>query len=119
MFLAGCFLAARRRVWQYGGKTKLGGRKMRHLACAMASVAAAAVVAAASPEHAQAAAPAPAKPGLALSSFPARNGKTLAVSSPAFKPGGDIPFQNTQYRGNVFPGLSWGKGPYGTRTFVV
>ena len=58
-------------------------------------------------------------PGLALTSFPARNGKTLSVYSPAFKPDGDIPLQNTQYGRNVFPGLSWSKGPYGTRSFVV
>jgi para-nitrobenzyl esterase len=68
---------------------------------------------------AQAAAPPPAKPGLAMTSFPAKSGKPLAVTSPAFKEGGDIPFANTQYRGNVFPGLAWGKGPYGTKSFVV
>jgi Raf kinase inhibitor-like YbhB/YbcL family protein len=62
----------------------------------------------------------PAAPvGLALTVFPAKSGKTLAVTSPAFKQDGDIPFENTQYRGNVFPGLTWGKGPYGTRSFVV
>jgi para-nitrobenzyl esterase len=64
-------------------------------------------------------APAVAKPGLALTTFPAASGKTLKVSSPAFKDGADIPFENTQYRGNVFPGLGWSKGPYGTRSFVV
>ncbi len=64
-------------------------------------------------------APAVAKPGLALTNFPAAGGKTLKVSSPAFKDGGDIPFENTQYRGNVFPGLAWSKGPYGTKSFVV
>ncbi|HWF77871.1 MAG TPA: YbhB/YbcL family Raf kinase inhibitor-like protein [Caulobacteraceae bacterium] len=68
---------------------------------------------------AQPAVPPPAKPGLALTVFPAKSGKTLAVTSPAFQQDGDIPFENTQYRGNVFPGLAWGKGPYGTRTFVV
>jgi para-nitrobenzyl esterase len=65
------------------------------------------------------AAPPAAKPGLALTNFPAASGKTLKVSSPAFKPDGDIPFENTQYRGNVFPGLAWSKGPYGTKSFVV
>jgi Raf kinase inhibitor-like YbhB/YbcL family protein len=78
--------------------------------------------------QAPAAAPAPAAPvsappaaplGLALTVFPAKTAKTLGVSSPAFKPGGDIPFENTQYRGNVFPGLAWSKGPYGTKVFVV
>lgn len=43
----------------------------------------------------------------------------LTVTSPAFKDGGDIPFENTQYRGNVFPGLSWSKGPYGTRSYAI
>lgn len=84
-----------------------------------AFAAAASLVAAPIAAHAQPPAPPPAKPGLALGNFPAAGGKTLKVSSPAFKPDGDIPFENTQYRGNVFPGLSWGKGPYGTRTFVV
>jgi para-nitrobenzyl esterase len=64
--------------------------------------------------------PTPSAPvGLALTVFPAAHGKQLVVTSPAFKDGGDIPFENTQYRGNVFPGLSWGKGPYGTRSFVI
>ncbi len=82
----------------------------------LALVAAAALPVAAT---AQASASPPAKPGLALANFPAKAGKTLAVSSPAFKQGGDIPLENTQYRGDVFPGLAWGKGPYGTRTFAV
>jgi len=55
--------------------------------------------------------------GLAIATYPAK--KTLTVTSPAFKDGGDIPLENTQYRGNVFPGLAWGKGPYGTRSFAV
>jgi para-nitrobenzyl esterase len=63
--------------------------------------------------------PPPAPAGLALAVFPAHGGKTLKVSSPAFKDGGDIPIENTQYGRNVFPGLAWSKGPYGTRTFVV
>jgi para-nitrobenzyl esterase len=66
-----------------------------------------------------AAAPPRAPPGLALANFPAKGGHTLAVSSPAFKNGGDIPFENTQYRGNVFPGLAWSKGPRGTRSYVA
>jgi para-nitrobenzyl esterase len=68
---------------------------------------------------AQAASPPAAKPGLAMTSFPAKSGKPLAVTSPAFEDGGDIPFENTQYRGNVFPGLAWSKGPYGTKSFVA
>jgi para-nitrobenzyl esterase len=65
--------------------------------------------------------PPPAAPvGLAIEVFPARGGANkLAVTSPAFKDQGDIPFENTMYRGNVFPGLKWTHGPYGTRSFVV
>ena len=44
---------------------------------------------------------------------------SLTVTSPAFKHGGDIPFENTQYRGNIFPGLSWTKGPQGTKSYVL
>jgi para-nitrobenzyl esterase len=54
---------------------------------------------------------------LVLTLIPAK-GK-LKVSSPAFTDGGDIPFENTQYRGNVFPGLAWSKGPKATQTYVV
>ena len=56
---------------------------------------------------------------LALSNLPAKGGAKLTVTSPAFKPGGDIPFENTQYRGNVFPGLAWTAGPAGTTSYVV
>ena len=38
---------------------------------------------------------------------------------PAFSAGGDIPFENTQYRGNVFPGLAWSAGPAGTKSYAV
>ncbi len=55
----------------------------------------------------------------ALVNFPAKGGAKLTVTSPAFKPGGDIPFENTQYKGNVFPGLSWTAGPAGTKAYVV
>jgi para-nitrobenzyl esterase len=89
----------------------------KSLAVVAAAVALAATVA--SGALAQPAAPPPAKPGLALTNFPAKGGKTLAVTSPAFANGGDIPFENTQYRGNVFPGLSWTKGPYGTRSYAI
>ena len=61
-----------------------------------------------------------AEPGasqLALVNLPAK-GK-LTVTSPAFKDGGDIPFENTSYRGNIFPGLAWTRGPYGTRSYAV
>ncbi len=58
-------------------------------------------------------------PQLALGNLPAKGGAKLTVSSPAFKPGADIPFANTQYQGNVFPGLSWSKGPKDTKSYVI
>jgi para-nitrobenzyl esterase len=58
-------------------------------------------------------------PKLALVNLPAKGNAKLTVSTPAFKPGGDIPFENTQYRGNVFPGLSWTAGPKGTKSFAI
>ena len=61
----------------------------------------------------------PGAPLLARANLPARAPATLTVTSPAFKAGGDIPFENTQYRGNVFPGLAWTKGPYGARSYVI
>jgi len=67
-------------------------------------------------------APAATEPGasqLALANLPATDRATLNVSSPAFAAGGDIPFENTQYKGNVFPGLSWTTGPKGTRSYVI
>src|SRR3954462_2962491 len=56
---------------------------------------------------------------LALTLLPAPAGRTLKVSSPAFGNLADIPVENTQYRGNVFPGLTWGKGPAATKSYVV
>ncbi len=53
----------------------------------------------------------------ALDLMPAK--ARLTVSTPAFKNGGDIPFENTQYRTNTFPGLSWTKGPPGTKSYVL
>jgi para-nitrobenzyl esterase len=49
---------------------------------------------------------------------PQTRGK-LTVTSPAFAAGQDIPFENTLYRGNTFPGLAWTKGPAGTRAYAV
>lgn len=43
----------------------------------------------------------------------------LAVTSPAFRNGGAIPCRNTQYCGNVFPGVKWSAGPAGTRSYAV
>ena len=56
---------------------------------------------------------------LALTNAPAKGNATLSVTSPAFKNMSDIPFENTQYQGNTFPGLEWTAGPAGTKTYVV
>jgi para-nitrobenzyl esterase len=56
---------------------------------------------------------------LITKALPAKDSAPLTVASPAFKDGGDVPYENTQYRGNVFPGLTWTKGPAGTRSYVV
>ena len=56
---------------------------------------------------------------LAMKVVPAQSGATLKVTSPAFTAGGDIPFENTQYKGNVFPGLSWSKGPAATKSYAI
>ncbi len=56
---------------------------------------------------------------LAIATLAAKSDARLTVESPAFPSGGDFPFENTQYRGNVFPGLSWTKGPAATRAYVV
>lgn len=58
-------------------------------------------------------------PQLALANLPAKGGAKLTVSSPAFKAGADIPFANTQYQGNVFPGLTWSKGPAATKSYAI
>ncbi len=50
---------------------------------------------------------------------PAKGGAKLTVSSPAFTNGGDIPMENTQYKGNVFPGLQWSAGPAGTKSYAI
>ena len=56
---------------------------------------------------------------LALTNAPAKGNAKLTVTTPAFKNMGDIPFENTQYQGNKFPGLEWTAGPAGTKTYVV
>ncbi|HUO21130.1 MAG TPA: YbhB/YbcL family Raf kinase inhibitor-like protein [Caulobacteraceae bacterium] len=43
----------------------------------------------------------------------------LMVTTPAWAYGGDIPYENTLYRGNHFPGLSWTPGPAGTKSYAV
>ena len=57
--------------------------------------------------------------GLLLEQLRPRDGGSLTVRSQAFNDGADIPFENTQYRGNVFPGLRWTPGPSATRSYVV
>jgi para-nitrobenzyl esterase len=56
---------------------------------------------------------------LALAVIPAKNNARLTVTSPAFRAGADIPFVNTQYHGNLFPGLEWTAGPVGTKSYVI
>lgn len=57
--------------------------------------------------------------GLAMANLPAKSSAKLAVTSPSIKAGGDIAFENTQYKGNTFPGLSWSAGPAGTKTYAI
>jgi para-nitrobenzyl esterase len=61
---------------------------------------------------------APARPN-ALVEFPAKADAKLTVTTPAWQNGGDIPYENTQYRGNTFPGLAWTAGPRDTMSYVV
>ena len=58
-------------------------------------------------------------PTSALVVLPAKGGAKLTVTSPAFKHMGDIPFANTQYQTNTFPGLEWTAGPAGTQTYAI
>src|ERR1700742_4328906 len=75
------------------------------------------IVMAALPAMAQPAA-APARPN-ALVEFPASGNAKLTVTTPAWKDGGDIPYENTQYRTNTFPGLKWTKGPKETQSYAL
>ena len=72
----------------------------------------------AAPAFAQAPAAAPPHPN-ALVEFPAKGSAKLTVTTPSWKDGGDIPYENTQYRTNTFPGLSWSAGPSGTKAYTV
>ena len=74
-------------------------------------------LAAAPAAFAEAPAEASAGPQPTLASLPARG--RLTVTSPAFMTGGDMPFENTQYRGNIFPGLAWSAGPLATKSYAV
>ena len=60
----------------------------------------------------------PARPN-ALVELPSKGSAKLTVTTPAWQDGGDIPYENTQYRGNVFPGLAWTSGPSATKSYVV
>ena len=91
---------------------------MKHVVSTAAAVAAVVLGLAVSTAGA-ADAPSPGAAQLALATVPAKGTARLTVQSPAFKDGGDIPFENTQYRGNVFPGLSWTHGPSRTRSYVI
>ena len=88
--------------------------------CTIQTVCAAALLAAA-PTFAQAPPPEN-EVGLAASALltlPAKGGAKLTVTSPAFKQLGDIPFANTQYQANTFPGLEWTPGPAGTKAYAI
>jgi para-nitrobenzyl esterase len=87
---------------------------MKSLYAAAAILALAAIPALA---QAPAAPAAPSRPN-ALVEFPSK-GPKLAVSTPAWTDGGDIPFENTQYRSNTFPGLEWTHGPSNTKSYAV
>jgi para-nitrobenzyl esterase len=56
---------------------------------------------------------------LALVNLRPKTNAKLTVTTPAFKHGGDSPFENTQYRANVFPGLAWTAGPSGTKSYAI
>jgi para-nitrobenzyl esterase len=109
-------MAASGDLWQEAGKISWEEQLMSLDRRFLVSAALAAIAA---PSLAAAQSAPETTPALALADFPAKGGQRLKVTSPAFSNGGDIPFENTQYRGNVFPGLSWSKGPAGTRSYVV
>jgi para-nitrobenzyl esterase len=58
----------------------------------------------------------PARPNVIVE-YPAK--AKLTVTTPAWKDGADIPYENTQYRTNTFPGLEWTKGPKGTQSYAL
>src|SRR5580692_8876006 len=93
---------------------------MKHAVSTATATAVAAVILSLAVSAAFAAdAPSPGAAQLALATVPAKGTARLTVESPAFQNGGDIPFENTQYRGNVFPGLSWSHGPSRTQSYVI
>ena len=93
---------------------------MKHAVSTATATAVAAVILSLAVSAAFAAdAPSPGAAQLALATVPAKGTARLTVESPAFQNGGDSPFENTQYRGNVFPGLSWSHGPSRTQSYVI
>lgn len=56
---------------------------------------------------------------LVILAHPAKDNSKLSVTTPAYQNGTDMPYENTQYRGNIFPGLNWSAGPAGTKSYVV
>lgn len=56
---------------------------------------------------------------LVVTALPADAAAGLGVTSPAFANGKPMPFENTQYRGNLFPGLTWTPGPAATQSYLV
>ena len=58
-------------------------------------------------------------PVLAKQLAPARLGARLAVTSPAFTSGKTLDEKYTQNGANMSPPLAWGRGPAGTRSYVV
>lgn len=55
----------------------------------------------------------------AFITVPAKSSEHLSVSTSAFANNGDIPFENTLYKSNTFPGLKWSAGPRGTKSYVI
>jgi para-nitrobenzyl esterase len=47
------------------------------------------------------------------------SGAALTVSTPGWSNGADIAFEYTQYRDNKFPGLTWSRGPSGTKSYAI
>ena len=56
---------------------------------------------------------------LVVKALPPSTQTALTVTSPSFKQGEDIPYEYTQYRGNLFPGLTWTAGPAGTKSYAI
>ncbi len=57
--------------------------------------------------------------GLAIADPGLKPAKSLAVSSPKLRADGPIPDDYSAYGKSISPPLHWGKGPYGTRNFVL